>query len=262
MAKWKLAITAAVFIVLWVGERFAPTAEGRVGRLPHAARNLCLGLLNAAVVTLAFGSGALYVTEAAREANLGLLHWLNWPWLAECVVAVVVFDAWQYLWHRLNHRVPFLWRFHAVHHSDGDMDASTALRFHTGEIVFSSIARLAVLPILGMQLVQVLIYELILQPIILFHHSNVRVPRRVDRALRVVLVTPWMHWVHHSNYRPETDSNYSSVFSFWDRLFGSYGVQKAPWEVNLGLVQYEKTVWWSLRGMLLIPFRPVRRPGR
>ena len=140
------------------------------------------------------------------------------------------------------------------------MDATTALRFHTGEIVLSSTIRLAILPILGMTVGEVLIYETLLLPIILFHHSNVRVPARVDVCLRWLIVTPWMHWVHHSNYRPETDSNYSSMLSIWDRVFGSFRLRAEPRDITLGLENLETQEWKSLKGMLAMPFRGRRRP--
>jgi sterol desaturase/sphingolipid hydroxylase (fatty acid hydroxylase superfamily) len=162
----------------------------------------------------------------------------------------------MYVWHVLNHKISFLWRFHAVHHADKEVDASTALRFHTGEIVFSTLARLVVLPLLGMTLPQLFLYEAILLPVILFHHSNVRVPYRLDTALRWLIPTPWMHWVHHSRWRPETDSNYGSVLSIWDRIFGTLRLRDDPWRLNLGLEEdQEESEWRTLLGMLVRPFR-------
>jgi len=237
-----------------------PMFEGRSRRVRHGLANLALGVGNAAITSFVFAGATLLVTEAARERSFGLLHLLTPPAAVRLALAVVVLDLWQYVWHRLNHRVPFLWRFHTVHHTDRDMDATTALRFHTGEIVLSSTARLAVLPLLGLTVQEVLLYETILLPIILFHHSNVRVPNSFDRLLRWLIVTPWMHWVHHSDYRPETDSNYSSVFSVWDRLFGSFRLRSDPGEITLGLEDVERDEWTTLQGMLATPFR--RRRGR
>ena len=147
-----------------------------------------------------------------------------------------------------------------MHHADRELSASSGLRFHTGEIVLSSIARLAVLPLLGMTVAQVLVYEAVLLPVILFHHGNVGVPARADRWLRWLIVTPWMHWVHHSDYQPETDSNYSSVFSFWDRVFGSFRLVGDPRTLTLGLEEMERSDWATLPGMVAMPFR--KRRGR
>lgn len=250
----KPLVAALVLAVLWFLEGLLPMFEGGRQRWRHGFANVALGLLNALIVAVVFAAATLYVTEWARESRFGLLHQIPLPLWAQLVAAVAVLDAWQYLWHRLNHRVPVLWRFHAVHHADAELDASTALRFHTGEIVLSSLARLAVLPLLGLTIAQVLLYETILLPIILFHHSNIRVPARLDRWLRTIIVTPWMHWVHHSEHQPETDSNYSSIFSFWDRVFGSFRLREDPSTLRLGLGMEERD-WRTLRGMLLMPFR-------
>ncbi len=249
---------AIALAILWLVEGVLPMFEGRGHRARHSLSNLALGVGNAAVGAGVFAAATLFVTESAGERGFGLLHLFDLPTGIRLVLAVVIFDAWQYLWHRLNHRISFLWRFHAVHHADGDMDASTAVRFHTGEIVLSGIARLAVLPLLGVTIGEVLVYETIVLPIILFHHSNVRVPARFDRCLRWLIVTPWMHWVHHSNQRLETDSNYSSIFSVWDRIFGSFRLRADPSEIQLGLENIERSEWGTLTGMLAMPFRRRR----
>ena len=233
--------------------------EGRRERVRHDAANVALGVANAAVTVVVFTGATLFVTEWARSRSFGVLHWLRLPtpWVAGAA-AFVIFDLWQYAWHRLNHRVRLLWRFHSVHHADEDLDASSGLRFHTGEIVLSSTARLLVLPLLGMTVGQLVVYEAILLPVVLFHHGNVKLSHRADRRLRWLLVTPWMHWVHHSRRQPETDSNFSSVFSFWDRLFGSFRLVKDPRALALGLDGVDRREGSSLRGILAMPFR--RRP--
>ncbi len=233
--------------------------EARESKIRHDFTNMGLGLFNGIVTSVVFAATALYVTEGAREAQFGLLHWIELAPLAELALAVLIFDLWQYTWHRLNHRVPLLWRFHAVHHSDREMDASSGFRFHTGEIILSSIARLAVLPVLGLTIQQLLVYESITLPIVLFHHSNIRLSGATDRALRWLIVTPWMHWVHHSDYQPETDSNYSSLFSVWDRIFGSFKLRSDPSTITLGLDSAEdRKDWATLAGILAMPFRRKR----
>ena len=257
----KAAGAATALAILWLVEGVLPMFEGRGRRAGHGVRNVALGVGNAAVAAAIFAAATLVVTEGARERGFGLLHLIDPPGAVRLALAVLLFDAWQYLWHRLNHRVRFLWRFHQVHHSDAELDATSGLRFHTGEIVLSSTVRLAVLPLLGLTVAEVLVYEAILLPIILFHHSNVRLPEAVDRGLRWLIVTPWMHWVHHSDYQPETDSNYSSIFSFWDRAFGSFRLRPDPREIRLGLEDLDGAEWGTLRGMLLMPFRRRRRDG-
>ena len=251
----KPGVAALGLGILWAIEGALPMFEARERRARHGAANLALGLGNAALVSLLFAAATLAVTTWAHEEGVGLLHWLALPTLWSAVLALVLFDLWQYVWHRLNHRIPFLWRFHAVHHADRDLDATSGFRFHTGEILLSAAARLAVLPVLGLTVHQVLLYETVLLPIILFHHSNVRVPARLDGALRWLIVTPWMHWVHHSDWQPETDSNYASVFSVWDRLFRSFRLREDPGTISLGLKGVEHREWATLAGMLAMPFR-------
>jgi sterol desaturase/sphingolipid hydroxylase (fatty acid hydroxylase superfamily) len=228
---------------------------GRGRRIRHALSNLGLGLINTVVVALPFATLMYGVTEWARAEEFGLMRWIVVPAWAGWVLVLILFDAWMYVWHRLNHRVPLLWQFHAVHHTDREMDATSAFRFHTGEIAFSSVARLAVLPLLGMTMPQLLAYELVLLPVILFHHSNVRVPRAWDTTLRYLIVTPWMHWVHHSHERAETNSNYASVLSVWDRLFRTYRFRPDPEAIQQGLRDEDGGARWrTLPQMLLSPF--------
>ena len=253
-------VAAIALAARWRLEGNVPMFEGRSGRARHDAANVAMGVFNAAVAALIFAGAAMVATEWARGAGFGLLHWLGVEGAWAFALGFVLFDLWQYLWHRMNHHIPLLWRFHAVHHADRELSASSGLRFHTGEIVLSSIARLAVIPLLGMTIGQVLLYEAVLLPVILFHHGNVGVPAGADRWLRWLIVTPWMHWVHHSDYQPETDSNFSSVFSFWDRIFGSFRLVADPRVLTLGLEEMERRDWATLPGMVAMPFR--RRQGR
>lgn len=255
----KPVIVAAILAVLWVLEGVAPEFARRGQRLAHFLRNIALGVMNGLIVAALFAAALLAVTEWARERGFGLLNLLELPWWLAWPLAIVLFDFWMYVWHVLNHKIPFLWRFHAVHHSDAELDASSALRFHTGEIVLSSMLRLAVVPLLGMSLAQLLLYELILLPVILQHHSNIRMPARVDRVLRTIIVTPWMHWVHHSQWQPETDSNYASVFSWWDRLFRTFRLRQDPERIELGLDGLRPEQWSTFKGMLLLPLNVLRR---
>lgn len=243
---------AALAAILWL-ETVFPLFQGRINRLRHATRNLGIGLLNGLVLALAFSFLTAWGVAWSDQRGFGLLALTAWPPWAETLLALLLFDLWMYLWHRANHRIPFLWRFHRMHHTDDQLDASSALRFHTGELIFSSLLRLAVVPLLGMSLTQLILYETLLQPIILFHHSNVALPERFDRVLRFLIVTPNMHRVHHSQERFETDSNYSSVFSFWDRLGKSFRRRPDPLTLCYGLPEFPEEKWQTLSGMLKTP---------
>ncbi|GAB4191470.1 MAG: hypothetical protein Kow00105_05550 [Phycisphaeraceae bacterium] len=259
----KPLVATTLLIALWVAESVAPMYLDRRGRVRHGFRNLALGLLNTLVVAMPFASLMLFVTGWAERHAFGVGHWLDGPAWLQWLIVLVLFDVWMYLWHRLNHRVPLLWRFHAVHHSDRDMDATSAFRFHTGEIAMSFMARLAVLPLLGMTMTQLLIYETVLLPVILFHHSNIRLPAWADRLLRWLIVTPRMHWVHHSREQPETDSNYASILSVWDRCFGTFRLRGRPETIQLGLHDEDGGLRWrTLREMIAAPLNDTspRKP--
>lgn len=258
----KNALIAFLLVALWAGESIAPMFVQRRRRLSHGAANVAFGVANGILGNVLFGTAILSVTQWSRQYSIGLLNLLphSLPSWIEFATGVVLIDLWMYVWHRLNHNVPFLWRFHAVHHADKEMDATSAVRFHTGEIILSGTARLLVLPLLGITLPMLLIYELILLPVILFHHSNVRVTRTADCMLRAIIVTPWMHWVHHSVVRDETNSNYGSVLSIWDRLFRSFRLRSDPSQIELGLADdVSESSWRTLRGMFLRPFRRAKR---
>jgi rSAM/selenodomain-associated transferase 1 len=249
---------AVVLAAAWTIEAIAPMFVGRQHRASHIATNFGLAAINA-VVSYAFAFAILFVTEWAGRNGFGLLNVLSLPAWAQWIAALLLFDCWQYWWHRINHRVPLFWRFHAVHHADAELDASSGVRFHTGEIVLSFLARLAVVPLIGLTISQLLLYEAFSLPIILFHHSNIRITDRVDRWVRWLIVTPRMHYVHHSRWRPETDSNYASFLSIWDRLFRSFRLRERPEEISLGLDHWEDREWRRLPGMLAAPFRTVAR---
>ena len=157
---------AALLALLWTIESIAPMFERRRRRLSHFVANFSLTLINA-LVSFVAALGILFVTEYSRHREIGLLHLVDIPEWLHWAAAILLIDCWQYWWHRINHRVGFLWRFHAVHHSDADLDASYGIRFHTVEIILSMIARMAVLPLIGVTVPQLLVYEVASLPIIL-----------------------------------------------------------------------------------------------
>lgn len=250
-------ITVCGLSLLWTLETWLPAVKGRNHRWRHTFRNLSLGLLNAFILTLLAGPLITQIVIQAEGSGFGLLRMFQLPAVISTIAAVLLFDGWMYLWHRANHQFHFLWRFHRVHHSDPAMDATTAIRFHTGEILLSSALRLAVIPLLGLTLWQLLVYELLMLPVILFHHSNMNFPERWDRWLRAVLVSPAIHRVHHSRERVEIDSNYSTVFSFWDRIGRTLRLRKDGRPVDFGLDEYDGEEWQRMSGLLATPFLPA-----
>lgn len=243
----------ALCTCLWA-ESFFPLFMDRKGklRLLHVARNLTIGLVNGVVLTIGFSGLILAAVQWGDLHRIGLLQRLNFSLGMEQLIGFLAFDLWMYLWHRANHRMPFFWRFHRVHHSDPAVDTSSALRFHVGEMVLSSTLRLAVIPLLGIPLKDLVLYEIILEPVILLHHSNIALPAILDRWMRLLVVSPNMHRVHHSDLPAETNSNYASIFSFWDRLCGTYR-QREVATIRYGLEEFRDPRWHTLKGLLVTP---------
>lgn len=233
----RIFVAAGVLVSLWTVESLAPMYRGRRHRLRHAGINFGLAAANL-VVGLVFASALAASAALAEREQFGLVRALPLPPGFDIVCALLLFDVWQYAWHRLNHRIPLLWHFHALHHADAELDVTSGVRFHPMEIALSSVARLVVVPLIGLNLETLVLYEALALPVILFHHSNIHIGRRADTALRWLVVTPWMHWVHHSRWPPETDSNFASLLSVWDRIFGTFRLRRDPEAIRLGLDEY------------------------
>jgi len=253
LSHTKPAITVGVLAVLWAWETWLPFFEPRGRRLRHAGRNLAVALLNTVVLAVAFSTGINFVAGWAQEQGWGLLHALDLGSPARLVLALVLLDGWMYLWHRANHTIPFLWRFHRMHHSDTAMDVTTATRFHLGEHVGASFLRAALILALGFEVWQLIVYDTLLIFVTMLHHANISLGR-YDRWLRWLIVTPDMHKVHHSSWRPETDSNYSTVFSVWDRLARTCRMRADATTLQFGLPDFPDPDWQTLWGMLRTPF--------
>ncbi len=253
LSQWQPFLALFVLLLFLVWESVAPFFP-RQKRLRHTSRNLAIALLNAILLAFVFAGLTVLTADYAQEHRLGVLRWIGLSDLALGIVAFLLFDMWMYWWHRLNHLVPFLWRFHRMHHSDPEMDVTTATRFHLGEIVMSSLLRLLLIPLIGIPIEVLVVFDFVQLPIISFHHANISLPGTVDRALMWLIVTPFMHKVHHSRLKPETDSNFSSLLSVWDRLFGSL-VQKERYnELRFGLDEFDREEKQSLKGLILTPF--------
>lgn len=257
----------AVLLLLFLWESLHPFYEHFRGsfkeRGKHAVRNLVMGALNSGLVAIVFVGLWFAASVWADEYRFGLMHWLQdgfgLPVWIHAFGAVLLFDAWSYTWHRMNHEIPFFWRFHRVHHSDPHMDVTTANRFHIGEIFFSSIFRIPLIAILGIYLWELVLYETLMFAVVQFHHSDINISKKIDRVLRAVIVSPNMHRVHHSRWRPETDSNYSSLFSFWDRLARTFRMNPNPKSIQLGLEEFDLEENQTVRGMLKTPTDPHKR---
>ena len=216
-----------VLATLMVIEVLAPRRRGAIGRWQRWRGNLAIVVLDTLLVRLVFPAAAIGVAVTAEVQGWGLLNILALPDWLTILVSLVALDLLIYAQHVAFHAVPLLWRVHRMHHSDPEIDVTTALRFHPIEITLSLILKFAAIVALGVPPLAVLIFEVVLNAAAMFNHSNVALPRALDRVLRWVIVTPDMHRVHHSIVARETNSNFGFNLPWWDRVFGSYCAQPA-----------------------------------
>ncbi len=240
-------ILASALVLVWVLESVIPFIHGRSHRLQHAGRNLGLGLVNSVLSGLITVALLTMVITRAENSQFGLLRLLALPDFAANIFAIFLLDGWMYLWHRVNHVIPFLWSLHRVHHSDREMDVTTAVRFHPGEILISTGLRLMLIALLGLSLTQILLYDTLLVVVIFLHHSNINLPFFIDKLLRVIITTPSLHRVHHSPVTREANSNFGSVFSFWDRIARTFRLRNDQTAIVYGVEGQESIFTKYLR---------------
>jgi sterol desaturase/sphingolipid hydroxylase (fatty acid hydroxylase superfamily) len=252
----KEAIVLLWLILVFAVERLWPAApmpaalaDAPAGRRQRLGRNGVLWLANVALSPLVVLP--LTAWAASRTLPWRPAWWAGWPALAG---DIVLLDFLIYWWHRANHQWPLLWRFHEVHHLDRFLDSTTALRFHFGEVLISAGARALVIILVGVPFATVMLFEALLLCATIFHHSNLRLPPRLERALARLIVTPSIHWVHHHAVRTDTDANYSTIFSLWDRLLGTRSPTARQPTMPIGVAGETER---ALPALLVRPFRAV-----
>ena len=248
---------ASVFAAMALWELVAPRRRQTFARGQRWPSNIGIVVLDTLLVRLVFPTAAVGVALLAEAHGWGLLHALNAPAWLSIISSVILLDLAIYLQHVLFHAVPVLWRLHRMHHADLDFDVTTGARFHPIEILLSMGIKLGVVAALGAPAVAVLIFEVLLNATSMFNHGNVRLPQRIDRVLRWIVVTPDMHRVHHSVVPRETNSNFGFNLPWWDRLCGTYRAQPAAGHegMTIGIEQFRDPRELRLDRMLLQPFR-------
>ncbi len=253
----RLGFFFGMLTVMGFWEIAAPRRQRRISQGLRWLNNLGLVFLNSLVVRLLFPMAAVGVAAFAAERGWGVLNMMNLPAGFEGLFAVLFLDGVIYFQHVLMHAVPVLWRLHRVHHADLDFDVTTGARFHPIEIVLSILIKFSAIVVLGPSVVAVILFEVLLNATAMFNHSNIALPLGLDRVLRLFVVTPDMHRVHHSEEDDECNSNFGFNLPWWDRLFGTYAAQpRAGHEAMcIGIHTYHdpKQVVW-LPGMLTFPF--------
>ena len=256
--QWRLTCFAGVLVGMALLEWLAPRRPRVVPRSTRWLAHLGLVAINTVAARFLIPLSAVEAADWAAAHNGGLLNHVQWPVWAEFAIALVLLDLAIYGQHVLFHHVPWLWRLHKVHHADLDLDVTSGIRFHTLEILLSALLKLGLVVGLGPTGLAVMVFEIVLNAGSLWSHSNVRVPLGLDRWLRLILVTPDMHRVHHSVLVDETNSNYGFQLPWWDFLFGTYQAQpQAGHEaMRIGLeTPHEERQVTRLMGLLAIPFR-------
>jgi sterol desaturase/sphingolipid hydroxylase (fatty acid hydroxylase superfamily) len=252
-----------VFITLFATfaalEAYAPRRQRTQPRQGRWFTNLSIVVIDSiALRAMAVGVPLLAIGAAvdAEALGIGVLNIFALPNWATVLAAILILDFAIWAQHLISHKVPAFWRFHQMHHADRDIDVSTALRFHPVEIVVSMLVKISVVYAIGAPPLAVLLFEIILNGTAMFNHSNLRMPLGLDRVLRLVLVTPDMHRVHHSDLRAEHDSNYGFALSIWDHMFGTYIAQPSAGHdgMTVGL-KWQDARPSNLKWSLLLPFR-------
>ena len=258
----EVAIRAGVFfgvlILIAVWEVLAPRRASTISKVVRWGNNLGLVVFNSILLRFIFPTAAVGVAIFVSEHNWGLLNYVQLPSFAAASISIVVLDFVIYFQHVLMHAIPALWRLHRVHHADLDYDFTTGVRFHPLEIIVSMLIKFVAILLLGPPVAAVVIFEIILNASSMFNHGNIKLPAALDRILRLLIVTPDMHRIHHSVEKDESNRNFGFNLSLWDRFFGTYRRQPRAGheEMVVGIQNYrELRDVTSIHGLLLLPFR-------
>jgi sterol desaturase/sphingolipid hydroxylase (fatty acid hydroxylase superfamily) len=253
----RFSIFLGVFAVMAAWEALAPRRARSHGRLQRWPSNIGIVALNIVILKVVFPVAAIEFAASVHDGGLGLLGLFGLPGWIEFLIAIVILDLAIYLQHMLFHAAPLLWRLHRMHHQDLDFDVTTGARFHPVEILLSMGIKFMVIAALGPSAAAVLVFEALLNGMAMFNHANAKLPLPLDAVLRMFVVTPDMHRVHHSISPNETNSNFGFNLSIWDRLFGTYRAQPAAGHdaMTIGIEQFREGRELWLDRLLLQPLR-------
>jgi len=252
------AILVGIFILLFIFETKFQLRKRVQNRWKRIIINFLVSIPSFALLRFLFIPLMVWLALKNEQWQFGLNYLYNAPILLKSVIAFVLLDYSLYIWHILLHKIPFMWRFHLVHHTDLDLDITTAFRFHFGELIGSVFFRGAAILLIGASPWMVLIYEIAFEAANQFQHSNMKLTFRFEKALNKILVTPRMHGIHHSMKKRETDSNFSIIFSFWDRLHNTIRLNIRQGEIVTGVPVYDDETELTIGNLLKLPFTRIR----
>lgn len=255
---FRLAVLVSVFATALFFEARRPLRASTQPKTKRVFINLGLAATATLLLRFSFYPVVLALAFRVEEQQYGLLQWLKAPRLLEMALSIVLLDWTFYYWHLGLHKIPFLWRFHNVHHVDLDLDSSTAFRFHFGELAIPTFYRSVQIFVFGISPLNLAIFELLITTFAQFHHSNIRLPLALERVLSKVLIMPRTHGIHHSTVQDETDSNYGTIFSFWDFLHRTLKNSIPQSRITIGVPAYQNPQELGLFSILKMPFQRQR----
>ena len=252
----RLGFFFGILVIMFLWELFAPRRPLTTSKITRWFSNLGLVLIDSIMVRLVFPTALAGIALIAQQRGWGLFNQFELPSLLKIIFSILILDFVIYLQHVMFHVIPLFWRLHMVHHTDMDIDVTTGVRFHPIEIILSMGIKMIVVILTGAPPLAVLIFEIVLNGTSMFNHGNVRYSQNMDSILRLLVVTPEMHRVHHSTIRWESNSNLGFNFPWWDRLFGTYRPQpaKGHLEMTIGLDQYKEPQKLTLPWLIILPF--------
>jgi sterol desaturase/sphingolipid hydroxylase (fatty acid hydroxylase superfamily) len=252
-------ILVTAFVILFFVESKFQLRKRVQSRWKRTFINFIVSIPAFALLRILFIPAIVWLAVKNQSWNFGLNYLYNSSPAIKFGVAFLLLDYSNYIWHILLHKMPILWRFHLVHHTDLDLDVTTAFRFHFGELIGSVIFRGAAVFLTGALPVTVLVYEIVFEAATQFHHSNMKLSFRVEKILNYLIVTPRMHGIHHSMIKKETDSNYSIIFSFWDRFHRTVRLNIHQNEIVTGVPSYADEKELTIGKLLALPFTSIRQ---
>jgi len=257
----RIGFFLGIFFAMAIWEALAPRRSLTQRKSTRWLNNLGLTMINALLVRLVFPAAAVGISLHGAERGWGWLNSIPTSTWAGGLLSILVLDLAIYTQHLLFHKIPLLWRLHRMHHTDLDIDVTTGARFHPLEILLSMAIKMAIIVMLGAPAWSVVVFEVLLNGTSMFNHSNISLSLKVDRVLRLLVVTPDMHRVHHSVIIRETDSNFGFNFPWWDRLVGTYRAEPQAGHdaMTIGLANYRDPKWLKLHWMLVVPFARYHR---
>jgi len=268
-AALRLFFFVAIFAAVAVGELIAPRRALITSKPARWFANIGIIIINTLVLRLIFGAAAVGMALYAAQKGWGILNNVHVTYWTAVIMSVLALDFVIYLQHVMFHAVPALWSLHMMHHADMDIDVTTGTRFHPIEMILSMLIKIAAVAVLGPPAIAVLIFEVLLNGTSMFNHGNLLIPSALDRVLRLFVVTPDMHRVHHSVFPTETNSNFGFNMPWWDRLMGTYRAQPSLGHegMTIGLNQFRDPTLLTLPRLLILPFvgklgnYPINRRG-